>query len=297
MPQATGADFGAQVGAAQQDFGSSLGRAGDNLAEMTLRTRQLINESNARQADIGFQTELGQKEAAFYALSGKAAADGLNPYIADITALRGKYLGAMTNPMAQGMLDQTLSFTAGRSIRSAASHAGEQMKSWVANTSDARIQNLITGAAQHPLDDGWFDAAQKTIAGEVDQQSKLMGWSPDQVQQQKAKYDSDLWMERIRIVSGSDMGAAQKMFDDHADQIDPAHRAAIDQNLQNRAYMSMMRDTALQNRINSMGEKQLKTMQDGNASNPVANWPICSGPGNSTSPASIGWCRPASRGQ
>jgi hypothetical protein len=271
QPQASPADFGAQVGEAQQNFGSALGKAGDTLAEQTLRTRALINEANARQADIGFQTDLGKAESDYYSLSGKAAVDAYPAYVQQITSLRGKYLASMTNPMAQQMLDQTLSYTAGRSIRSAASHAGEEMKKWVVDTSDARVQNLITGAAQHPLDDGWFKAAQGSIASEVDSQAKVMGWSPEQVTQQKNKYDSDLWMERIRIVSGSDIAAAQKMFDEHADEIDPAHRAVIDQNLQNRAYTQMARDIALQNHIDSAAEKALRATQDSNAANLVAD--------------------------
>lgn len=271
QPNATGADFGAQVGMATQNFGASLGQAGDTFSQMVLRTQGLKNEADAKNADMAFQTDLGQKEAAFMSLSGKAAADAYPGYVASIAALRQQYLGSMTNPMAKQMLDQTLSYTAGRSIRSASSYAGSQQKQYVVDTSDARVQNLITQAANHPLDDGWFGAAKQSIAGEVAQQGRLMGWSPDQVTQQQQKYDSDLWGERIRIIANTDIGAAQKMFQDHADDIDPAHRAAIDASLQNRAYMGMMRAVTYQNRIDAMGEKTLKLQQNAAASNYVAD--------------------------
>ena len=271
LPNASPDAFGAQVGAADEHLSSALGYAGDQLADQALRTQGLINAAHVKNADMNFQSQLGDAEAKFYSLSGKAAMDAYPQFKQQLMDLRAQSLGTMTNSVAQGMLDTSIAFTASRAIRSASSYAGEQSKKYVLDTSDARVQNLIQQAAAHPLDDQWFGAAEKTIRGEVAQQGQLMGWSPDQIQAQQNRYSSDIWTTRIGVVANSDIDAATKMFNDNIDKIDASHQASIMYSLQNRQYTQLYREVMIQNRIDAMGEKQLKLQQDQTANNLIAD--------------------------
>lgn len=180
-PQASPADFGAQVGAAQQGVGAALGDVGDIEAKQALALQGLKNEATAQDADVSFQSDLGKMESDFYGLKGKAQADAYPAFISNISALRRQYLGNMPNPMAQEMLGQSLSYSVGYAIRRASTSAGAATKDWMIQSASGRADMLVYQGQQHWTDPNYVAVAKNGVKAAVQNYGELQGWSQDTI--------------------------------------------------------------------------------------------------------------------
>lgn len=174
-PQSSGADFGAQVGQAQQGFGQQLEHTGDVIADNAIKWKGLENEATAQDANIGFQTELGSLEAKYHTLDGKAASEAYPQFQADVTALRQKYLGNAQNPMVQNMLLQPLAYASSYALRNGAMYAGAQQRQWMQGSAQASItlnQGLYANGYTDPAHQG---LAKNALMASVDNYADIVG--------------------------------------------------------------------------------------------------------------------------
>jgi hypothetical protein len=188
QPQATGADFGAQVGGAEQGFGEKADQASDVLTQTVLRKQGLINEANAQDSDIKFQTDLANLEDKYYSLSGKAAADAEPAFQQSVLALRQQYIGSASNPEEANMLGQSLQFSTVRSMLTAGRYAGEQQKSWIISSADSRAQMLAVQMGRNFGDSNYQTQAIAGIKGAAQNLADANGWSDDQRDLYAQKY-------------------------------------------------------------------------------------------------------------
>lgn len=189
LPNAGGADFGAQIGQATEGLGQNIGQAGDVMAQHILKWQNLKNEATASDLDVQFQGDLGNLEDGFYSLKGKAQADAYPKFQQDLTALRQKYLGAAPNPMVQNMLGQSVAYSVGRSLRSAGTTAGEATRNWMIDSSASRVNSLIYNSAKRFSDQEYADTTNAAIEAGVRNLGEIQGWSEDhiklEIEQQK----------------------------------------------------------------------------------------------------------------
>lgn len=182
LPQANGADFGAQVGAAAQGLGNQVSQVGDEEFQQVMKWQDLKNTATAQDLAVQFQGDLGKIEEGYYGLSGKAAADAYPKFSSDVTALQQKYLGAAPNPMVANMVGGTVKFSVSRSLTSGGRYAGEQTKSWLVDSADGHAQLLAYQAGKN-----WNDPDfQKTAFAAIDAAAENLGeqknWSPETTQ-------------------------------------------------------------------------------------------------------------------
>lgn len=180
-PQASPADFGAQVGGAQRELGQSFADVGDIEAKQVLALQGLKNEATAQDADVSFQSDLGKMESDFYGLKGKAQADAYPAFINNVSALRRQYLGNMPNPMAQEMLGQSLSYSVGYAIRRASMSAGAATKDWMIQSAAGRSDMLVYQAQQHFTDPNYIATAKNGVKASIQNYGELQGWSQDTI--------------------------------------------------------------------------------------------------------------------
>lgn len=196
LPQANGADFGAQIGAAQQGVGAELNQVGDEAFQQAIKWQGLKNEATAQDLDVQFQGDLGKLEDGYYSLKGKAAADAYPGFQSDVTALRQRYLGASPNPMVQQMLGQSVGYSVARSLRSAGQMAGEQTRAWMVDSGTSRIESLNYNATKRFNDQGLADETDKARDAAIDSLGQIQGWSADHIALAKQQSRDKLLADR-----------------------------------------------------------------------------------------------------
>jgi hypothetical protein len=196
LPQANGADFGAQVGAATEGLGQQVQRTGDVIADNVLRWQGLKNQATANDLDVQFQGDLGTLEDKFYSLKGKAAADAYPQFQQDLQALRDKYMGISPNPVVRNMLGSTVNYSIGRSLRSGGQFSGEQTRNWMIDAGQSRIQSLQYNAVKRYNDDDYAKTAQAAIDAGIEDLGATQGWSPEHIALAKEQAADKLLADR-----------------------------------------------------------------------------------------------------
>lgn len=179
LPQAGGAAFGAQVGAATEGLGQEISQTGDIEFKHVMQWQGLKNEATAQDMDVQFQGDLGNLEDKFYQLKGKAQADAYPQFQSDLTALRQKYLGAAPNPMVNNMLGQSVAYSVARSLRSAGVTAGEATRNWMIDSANSRVESLKYNSAKRFSDQGYADETNAAIDAGAKNLGEMQGWSPE----------------------------------------------------------------------------------------------------------------------
>lgn len=181
LPQANGADFGGQVGQAQQGLGEQLGQAGDVMAKHVLAWQGLKNEATAQDLNVSFQSDLGKLETQYYGLKGKQQADAYPAFETQVQALRQQYLGRAGNPMVANMLGGTLGQSVGYTLRSAGRQAGAATKDWMIQSAAGHADMLTYQAQQHYNDPTYVATAREGIKASIQNYGELQGWSQDTI--------------------------------------------------------------------------------------------------------------------
>lgn len=235
------AAFGANIGAALGQLGSTTEQVGGELFSRAMALQDLRNETDAREAQTAYAEKASQLHAEYGALEGKAAADGLKDYIKKQDDARQEFRGSLKTAFAQRYYDRdTLPFMQ-RNIFSAAGHAADQNKSYVVGTAQAQ-KDTAAESFVDPKDDAEF-AHKLEINKSADETIALaLGKGPEQITDMNLKTTSKLWRNRIEQLSLQDPQAALTMLDGAAQSKaitqDDYKPAAIAARAQNRAVGS-----------------------------------------------------------
>lgn len=181
LPQASGADFGAQVGQATEGLGGKLSDAGDVMAKNVLQWQGLKNEASAQDLNVAFQSDLGKLETGYYGLKGKQQADAYPDFENQVLALRQQYLGRASNPMVANMLGGVLSQSIGYTLRSAGRQAGAATKDWMIQSAAGHADMLTYQAQTHYNDPSYVATAKQGIKDSIQNSGELQGWSQDTI--------------------------------------------------------------------------------------------------------------------
>ena len=197
QPQATGADFGAQVGAATEGIGEAVSNFGNVEFKHVMALQGLKNEATAQDMDIQFQGDLGKLEDNFYSLKGKAAADAYPKFQSDIAALRQQYIGAAPNPMVSEMLGQSVGYSVGYSYRRGAMYAGDQSRQWMINSASSRNDLLVSQGARNYADPDYQKQVGAALDAGAQNYGELNGLDPASTALYRQKLEDDLQKQRV----------------------------------------------------------------------------------------------------
>jgi hypothetical protein len=197
QPQASGADFGAQLGQAQEGLGEQTSQVGDEAFQRVMAIQGLKNEATANDLDVQFQGDLGALEGKFYALKGKDQADAYPQFQQDIAALRQRYIGAAPNPMVQGMLGQSVGYSIGRSLFRAGEQSGIATKDWMIQSADGRNQMLVSQGARNYADPDYQQQVEAALDAGAKNYGELNGLDPDSTALYRQKLEDALQKQRV----------------------------------------------------------------------------------------------------
>ena len=261
-----------RIDASPVAFGATVGEAMAGLGE---HVRQITNETNVDAANNAFEQS---KRAmlfgpdGFYTKNGADAVTAMQPTAAAIEDLRQQTRDNLGNGAQQRMFDYISRNSTRRDLDSMSSHAATQGQVYQKDVATSAITNAVTDSGNYWNDDQRFVESLGNIKMQAAKLAQLQGitGSPDAVKAQENHYVGEAWQARIKSVMAADPDLARQMFDQNADQIDAPHRAAIDAELVNRSYASMMKQLTAESRAANLATQQLRDRQTFNESSLLA---------------------------
>ena len=214
------AAFGANIGEALRGVGTTLQQSGDELFTRALALQDLRNQTDAREAQMDFATQSSKAHAAYSSLEGKAAVDGLQPYLDGQRQLQQSIRSKLTNPMAQRYYDQDSLPFLQRNTFSAAGHAADENKRWVVGTAQAGI-DLQARTFTDPSNEQEFDAKLDRINRDADVVAQAHNWDVGGAEETdyKLKAASNLRKGQIMQIANTDPQKALELLDQHKGQM------------------------------------------------------------------------------
>lgn len=161
-------------------------------AESDDAERQVIDAINARMSgENGYMTQ-----------QGKNAMDAFRPMIEGMTADVDKIVGSL-QPQVREVIGSRIQDRLSSAVEQARRWNGQQTRAYHLQSSEARVQSLMTDADNHYAETGYLQKTWGSITQEIDYQAAMMGLPAEQVQILKDK-SYDLFTARRFEAWGSD---------------------------------------------------------------------------------------------
>lgn len=161
-------------------------------AESDDAERQVIDAINARMSgENGYMTQ-----------QGKNAMDAFQPTVEGMTADVDKIVGSL-QPQVREVIGSRIQDRLSTAVEQARRWNGQQTRAYHLQSSEARVQSLMTDADNHYAETAYLQKTWGSITQEIDYQSAMMGLPAEQVKLLKDK-SYDLFTARRFEAWGSD---------------------------------------------------------------------------------------------
>lgn len=229
--QATPEAFGAGVGRGLQALGQGMGEAANAMAQV----QQLQDSLKAKDALTAFEREkmeLDYGQNGYMTKQGSAAVESRAAYNEALEELKKKH-GTNLSGRAAATYSNAATSAVTDGMRSGIIHSAQEQKRWFADSSTARLalyQDQALAEFSNP------DRVNRSVAAgymEIDEQAKMLGWSPDVVSLKRKEFASTVHSNVAIALAGQTNGAgnAVKYLKDHSADIDAKTRLDIEQKL------------------------------------------------------------------
>lgn len=161
-------------------------------AESDDAERQVIDAINARMSgENGYMTQ-----------QGKNAMDAFQPTVEGMTADVDKIVGSL-QPQVREVIGSRIQDRLSTAVEQARRWNGQQTRAYHLQSSEARVQSLMTDADNHYAETGYLQKTWGSITQEIDYQAAMMGLPAEQVKRLKDQ-SYDLFTARRFEAWGSD---------------------------------------------------------------------------------------------
>lgn len=161
-------------------------------AESDDAERQVIDAINARMSG----------ENGYTTLQGKNAMDAFQPTVEGMTADVDKIVGSL-QPQVREVVGSRIQDRLSSAVEQARRWNGQQTRAYHLQSSEARVQSLMTDADNHYAETAYLQKTWGSITQEIDYQAAMMGFPDEQVKRLKDQ-SYDLFTARRFEAWGSD---------------------------------------------------------------------------------------------
>ena len=216
-------------------------------AESDDAERQVIDAINARMSgENGYMTQ-----------QGKNAMDAFQPTVEGMTADVDKIVGSL-QPQVREVIGSRIQDRLSSAVAQARRWNGQQTRAYHLQSSEARVQSLMTDADNHYAETGYLQKTWGSITQEIDYQAAMMGLPAEQVKRLKDQ-SYDLFTARRFEAWGSDNPVlALQVFKSQRPKVSADIAARIESGL-----FSKSRDTLAL----SLAQRPVTFDEDGNIKN------------------------------
>lgn len=216
-------------------------------AESDDAERQVIDAINARMSG----------ENGYLTLQGKNAKDAFQGTVEGMTADVDKIVGSL-QPQVREVIGSRIQDRLSSAVEQARRWNGQQTRAYHMQSSEARVQSLMTDADNHYAETGYLQKTWGSITQEIDYQAAMMGLPAEQVKRLKDQ-SYDLFMARRFEAWGSDNPVlALQVFKSQRPKVSADIAARIESGL-----FSKSRDTLAL----SLAQRPVTFDEDGNIKN------------------------------
>ena len=216
-------------------------------AESDDAERQVIDAINARMSG----------ENGYLTLQGKNAKDAFQGTVEGMTADVDKIVGSL-QPQVHEVIGSRIQDRLSSAVEQARRWNGQQTRAYHMQSSEARVQSLMTDADNHYAETGYLQKTWGSITQEIDYQAAMMGLPAEQVNLLKDK-SYDLFTARRFKAWGSDNPVlALQVFKSQRPKVSADIAAKIESGL-----FSKSRDTLAL----SLAQRPISFDEDGNIKN------------------------------
>lgn len=216
-------------------------------AESDDAERQVIDAINARMSG----------ENGYLTLQGKNAKDAFQGTVEGMTADVDKIVGSL-QPQVREVIGSRIQDRLSSAVEQARRWNGQQTRAYHMQSSEARVQSLMTDADNHYAETGYLQKTWGSITQEIDYQDAMMGLPAEQVKLLKDK-SYDLFTARRFEAWGSDNPVlALQVFKSQRPKVSADIAAKIESGL-----FSKSRDTLAL----SLAQRPISFDEDGNVKN------------------------------
>ena len=216
-------------------------------AESDDAERQVIDAINARMSG----------ENGYLTLQGKNAKDAFQGTVEGMTADVDKIVGSL-QPQVREVIGSRIQDRLSSAVEQARRWNGQQTRAYHMQSSEARVQSLMTDADNHYAETGYLQKTWGSITQEIDYQAAMMGLPAEQVKLLKDK-SYDLFTARRFEAWGSDNPVlALQVFKSQRPKVSADIAAKIESGL-----FSKSRDTLAL----SLAQRPISFDEDGNVKN------------------------------
>lgn len=216
-------------------------------AESDDAERQVIDAINARMSgENGYMTQ-----------QGKNAMDAFQPTVEGMTADVDKIVGSL-QPQVREVIGSRIQDRLSAAVEQARRWNGQQTRAYHLQSSEARVQSLMTDADNHYAETAYLQKTWGSITQEIDYQAAMMGLPAEQVKRLKDQ-SYDLFTARRFEAWGSDNPVlALQVFKSQRPKVSADIAARIESGL-----FSKSRDTLAL----SLAQRPISFDEDGNIKN------------------------------
>lgn len=230
-PVATGEAFGASIGRGLANLGAGVSKIGAALEAV----RDLEDEARVREARNQYMRErdalMYDPQNGYMFTQGRNALDQRSSFVDSLRKLREKYAKDL-NPRQQQLFAQSVEPLEIDSERSAAVHAGGELKNYIIEGSKASAENFGTEALRHINNP---EMANKYLAAgllELRELGRKQGLSPDQQEAMERDYLSQHRYNSALMIAADDPIKAEKYVEEYKNELTPQHQHDLKQKLQ-----------------------------------------------------------------
>lgn len=236
----TNADmFGASIGRAISQLGSTVESVGATLAANQEKMRSDTAKSAANQAIVTSTMRANEISAEFGATAGNNAVTAYKPYTEQIMAIRQEALDSLGDDEAKELFDAGFQTKLLSDLDAAAIHTATQHKQAIFDSAQAIVDLAVNESSLKPGDDTLFRTNLNMIDQRVQEQGEAKGWAPEVVLQKQHEFRSFAWEARVTSMARTDARGAKALYDEVRDGMTVESRlrleATVSQALQQEA--------------------------------------------------------------
>lgn len=230
-----------------QQVGGALEQAGNTEANFALQQQALHNETSVNDSYSNhFTPAVRDLYNQYSQFQGKDALAQYPVFQEKIKELQSETRTSLQNPMQQRMFDNISRQHIDRVLDGMSRYADQQNKVWQDQTSDSMVKSFQTTAADNWNDPQLFQGMVNSVAEEREAHAMVTGKSIEYARMKTNEDVSQMWISRLGRIANSDPVDAYDKFLRGEDwqgkdgsthhvniqeQIDPAHRAALEAHL------------------------------------------------------------------
>ncbi len=225
------------------EAGRRIAQAGAQAQQLGQRITDQIDEARAREADVAVAGRLNAilhaPEQGFLNQRGKVAVEGFDAADRMVQEAIEDAAKGLHTPNQQAMFRRVADDRLLKARNLLGAHVAEQSARYNADQVVAQRQTYIDDAVARPFDNDLIAARIGLVAGSVDREARLYGWSPEVTEVKRREALTTMHGDVLDAMIARDRGSdARAYLAAHLDDIDPTARGKFEATVKQAGIVS-----------------------------------------------------------